>query len=132
MKVAFSPTRKDTYSFVSAEVILYYYCLILHLNLKNFATFSWKTSVWVLLQIELNFSMTRSNLFVHLCKPVSLTRCIVDIDWWALIGTGSLKGIVSDSNNIFSWHESEDINKKKKKKKKKKVISKISVDSNFM
>ena len=40
------------------------------------------------------------------------------------------KGMVSDSNNIFLWHELEDINKKKKKKKKK-VISKISVDSNF-
>ena len=63
---------------------------------------------------------------MHLCKPVSLTRCIVDIDGWALIGTGAL----SDSNNIFSWHESEDVNKKKKKKKK--VISKISVDFNFM
>ena len=33
-------------------------------------------------------------------------------------------GIVSDSNNIFLWHESEDIHKKK-------LISKISVDSNF-
>ena len=33
-----------------------------------------------------------------------------------------VKGIVSDSNNIFLWHESEDINKKK-------LISKISVDS---
>ena len=36
-----------------------------------------------------------------------------------------LKGIVSDSNNIFLWHdESDDINKKK-------IISKISVDFNF-
>ena len=26
--------------------------------------------------------------------------------------TGMLKGIVSDSNNIILWHESEDINKK--------------------
>ena len=25
---------------------------------------------------------------------------------------GKLKGIVTDSNNIFLWHESEDINKK--------------------
>ena len=37
----------------------------------------------------------------------------------------SLKGIVSDSNNIFLWHESEDI------KKKGGVISTISADSNF-
>ena len=33
------------------------------------------------------------------------------------------KGIISDSNSIFLWHKSEDINIK--------VISKISVDSNF-
>ena len=32
--------------------------------------------------------------------------------------------LVSDSNNIFLWHESEDVNKKK-------LISKISVDSDF-
>ena len=30
------------------------------------------------------------------------------------MGTSTFKGIVSDSNNIFLWHESEDINKKKK------------------
>ena len=35
-----------------------------------------------------------------------------------------VKGIVSDSNNIFLWHESEDVNKKK-------LISKISINSNF-
>ena len=35
-----------------------------------------------------------------------------------------IKGIVSDSNNIFLWYELKDINKKK-------MISKISVDSNF-
>ena len=35
-----------------------------------------------------------------------------------------IKGIVSDFNNIFLWHKSEDINNKK-------VISKISVDSNL-
>ena len=34
-----------------------------------------------------------------------------------------LKGIVNDSNYIFLWHESKDINIKK-------VMSKISVDSN--
>ena len=27
--------------------------------------------------------------------------------------TNELKGIFSDSNNIFLWHESEDINKKR-------------------
>ena len=32
-----------------------------------------------------------------------------------------LKGILSDSNNIILWYESEDMNKKK-------LISKISVD----
>ena len=31
-----------------------------------------------------------------------------------------LKGIVSDFNNIFLWHKSEDINKKKQTNKKKK------------
>ena len=31
-----------------------------------------------------------------------------------------LKGIVSDSKNIFLWHKLKDINKKKKKKKKNK------------
>ena len=36
----------------------------------------------------------------------------------------NFKGIFSDSNNIFLWYESEDINKKK-------LISKISVDFNF-
>ena len=36
-----------------------------------------------------------------------------------------LKGIVSDSNNIFLQHESEDV-------KKKEIISKIFVNSNFM
>ena len=51
----------------------------------------------------------------------------------------AIKGIVSDSNNIILWHESEDINKNKtkqnktkqnktKQKKKKKLISQISVD----
>ena len=40
----------------------------------------------------------------------------------------NLKGLVSDSKNIVLRHESEDINKKTKKE----VISKISVDSNFM
>ena len=35
----------------------------------------------------------------------------------------SIKGRVSDSNNIFLWHESENINKKKK------VTLKILVDS---
>ena len=35
----------------------------------------------------------------------------------------SIKGIVSDSNNIFLWHE-WDVNQKK-------LISKISFDSNF-
>ena len=35
-----------------------------------------------------------------------------------------LKGIESESNNIFLWHELENINKKK-------LISKISVDSDF-
>ena len=35
-----------------------------------------------------------------------------------------LKGIFTDSNNIFLLHESEDINEKK-------IISKISVDSNL-
>ena len=37
---------------------------------------------------------------------------------------GWFKGIVTDSKNIFLWHESEHINKKKK-------LIKISVDSNF-
>ena len=37
-----------------------------------------------------------------------------------------LKGKFSVSNNIFSWHRSEDINKNKKK-----VMYKISVDSYF-
>ena len=51
----------------------------------------------------------------------------VKILFWSLTQEllGLLKGIVSDSNNIFLWHESEDINKKM-------VISKISVDSNYM
>ena len=35
-----------------------------------------------------------------------------------------LKGIFTDSNNIFLWHESDDINEKK-------LISKISFNSNF-
>ena len=35
-----------------------------------------------------------------------------------------IKGIVTDSNNIFLLHKLEDIDKKR-------VISKISVDSNF-
>ena len=35
-----------------------------------------------------------------------------------------VKGILSDSNNIFLWYESEDF-------KQKKLVSKISVDSNF-
>ena len=50
----------------------------------------------------------------------SLTS-VVKADEW---NTPLFKGIFSDSNNIFLWHESEDINKKK-------LISKISVDSNF-
>ena len=33
-----------------------------------------------------------------------------------------VKGIVTDSNNIFLWHESEDINKKS-------LFPKISVDN---
>ena len=28
------------------------------------------------------------------------------------IGVWALKGILGDSNNIFLWHESEDVNKK--------------------
>ena len=39
--------------------------------------------------------------------------------------TTYIKGIFIDSNNIFLWYDSEDINRKKKR------ISKISVDSNF-
>ena len=39
------------------------------------------------------------------------------------------KGIASDSNNIFLWHKSEDINQKKKKKGGG-DISNISVDPN--
>ena len=35
-----------------------------------------------------------------------------------------IKGIVSDSNNIFLWQNYEDINEK--------AISKISVDSNIL
>ena len=46
------------------------------------------------------------------CLHLSLSSC-------SLL---TLKGIFSDSNNIFLWHKSEDINKKK-------VISKISVHS---
>ena len=47
-------------------------------------------------------------------------------DWFYLIASPieNIKGIFTDSNNIFLWHESEDINKKK-------LISKILVDSNF-
>ena len=41
----------------------------------------------------------------------------------SLLLNDSIKEIVSDSNNIFLWHESEDISKK--------YIFKISVDSNF-
>ena len=32
-------------------------------------------------------------------------------NWYAYQGS-HVKGIVTDSNNIFLWHESEDINKK--------------------
>ena len=48
-------------------------------------------------------------------------------DPWCYFALHSLSpGIFRDSNNIFLWHESEDINQKKKK-----IISKISFDSNF-
>ena len=40
--------------------------------------------------------------------------------------TSILKGIVSDSNNIFLWHESEGINKKLKFK-----IQKFKITFNF-
>ena len=32
--------------------------------------------------------------------------------YWFFLNYMSIKGIVTDSNNIFLWHESEDINKK--------------------
>ena len=35
-----------------------------------------------------------------------------------VIKYGSIKGIVSDSNNIFLWHKSEDLNNNKNKNKK--------------
>ena len=50
-------------------------------------------------------------------------------NFYKLVNWVKGKGIVSDSNNKFLCHESEDFNKKKKKKKK--TISKISVDSSF-
>ena len=45
--------------------------------------------------------------------------------WNVTWQTESVKGIFSDSNNIFLWYQSEDINKKK-------LISKISDDFNFL
>ena len=55
------------------------------------------------------------------CSPLSMRR----VKWGKkTYFVTPFKGIVSDTSNIFLWHESEDINKKK--------ASKISVDSSFM
>ena len=72
------------------------------------------------------FSCPPANVCSPQLVPVFFPLLIVDL----ALSNGAqeyvafVKGIYSDSNNIFLWHELEDINKKK-------LISKISVDSNF-
>ena len=56
--------------------------------------------------------------------PISSVQVLHDYVHWRCSVDYCVKGIFSDSNTIFLWHESEDISKKN-------LISKISVDSNF-
>ena len=47
-----------------------------------------------------------------MASPAKRSKC--RYDFVAFTWRSKLKGIVSDSNNIFLWHESDDISKKKK------------------
>ena len=75
----------------------------------------------LLCKVELGVMFVDMSLFRTRSKMVNE---FLNYWFWKVRLNFQFKGIVSDSNNIFLWHETEDINKKM-------IISKISVDSNF-
>ena len=84
------------------------FCTFLHpLNdVCAYSAWSWKTPNYV------NFWTSLIPPLTFECPPPGSLR-IRSYFLYSYFPVNLIKGIVSDSNNIFLWHESDDINKKR-------------------